>query len=324
MHRSGTSALTRVLNLVGCDLPRTLVAPKQDNIAGFWESQAVVELNQAILTSAGSAWNDWRPFDTDWYTSPVAGPFRERARGSASTGVRRQPVVHPEGPADLPPAAVLDRGRPHVRRTGGGGDAHPQPARRRLVHGDPGRPEPVRRVSGLAAARPRRGGGLARGAPRVRALRTVAVRRARVRGPTRAASSTWRGRSGRVPRRRCAIDEFLGPDLAHHRSDDARLLANPRISPVDPDPASRSSTAGRGARCATVTRRPSTRSARPSTQRRRRSASPWRPRRSRSAPWRSSSTPCGRTWPRATGASRASRTGSTRRGARRRSATSGS
>lgn len=80
MHRSGTSALTRVLNIAGCDLPNTLVKARRDNVSGFWESQSVADLNQDILASAGSSWDDWLPFPRDWYLSPVADEFRERAR----------------------------------------------------------------------------------------------------------------------------------------------------------------------------------------------------------------------------------------------------
>ena len=82
MHRSGTSALTRVLNIAGCDLPWTLMKRERHsgNVAGFWESQAIMDLNQEILASAGSFWDDWRPFDQDWYRSPAAGEFRERAQ----------------------------------------------------------------------------------------------------------------------------------------------------------------------------------------------------------------------------------------------------
>ena len=79
MHRSGTSALARVLNIAGCDLPRTLMKPQRDNTAGFWESQAIMDLNEEILASAGSSWDDWRPFDRGWYASPLAEGFRERA-----------------------------------------------------------------------------------------------------------------------------------------------------------------------------------------------------------------------------------------------------
>ena len=79
MHRSGTSALTRVLSIAGCDLPNTLVKARRDNAAGFWESQSLTDLNQEILASAGSSWDDWRPFPKGWYRSPVADEFRERA-----------------------------------------------------------------------------------------------------------------------------------------------------------------------------------------------------------------------------------------------------
>ena len=81
MHRSGTSFVTRLLSFVGCDLPATLMRPHPDNNeAGFWESQPIADLNDEALASAGSAWNDWRAFDSDWYGSPVAGQFRERAQ----------------------------------------------------------------------------------------------------------------------------------------------------------------------------------------------------------------------------------------------------
>ena len=82
MHRSGTSALTRVLNIAGCDLPKTLMKLKRNpgNVTGFWESQAIMDLNQEILASGCSFWDDWRPFEQDWYRSPAADEFRERAQ----------------------------------------------------------------------------------------------------------------------------------------------------------------------------------------------------------------------------------------------------
>ena len=79
MHRSGTSAVARVLTIAGCDLPGTLVQAKPDNAAGFWESQPVVDLNDELLAATGSCWDDWRPFERDWFASPAAGRFRNRA-----------------------------------------------------------------------------------------------------------------------------------------------------------------------------------------------------------------------------------------------------
>ncbi len=61
MHRSGTSALTRVLSLHGLALPAHLARPAADNPRGFWESAAVAALNDRILAAAGQHYDDPRP-----------------------------------------------------------------------------------------------------------------------------------------------------------------------------------------------------------------------------------------------------------------------
>ena len=101
MHRSGTSALSRSLNLVGCDLPKTLMKPVPgNNDSGFWESQPIWDLNIDILQSVDSAWNDWRPFDSGWYASPKTGSFREQAQallhrefGDSRLFVLKDPII---------------------------------------------------------------------------------------------------------------------------------------------------------------------------------------------------------------------------------------
>lgn len=60
MHRSGTSAVTRALSLLGARLPSDLMPAAEDNATGFWESVAVQQLNDRILTALGSRWDDWR------------------------------------------------------------------------------------------------------------------------------------------------------------------------------------------------------------------------------------------------------------------------
>ena len=77
MHRSDTSALTCALSLLGCDLPKT---PSSD--PEHWESMVIMNLNDEILASAGSAWHDWGAFNQGWYASPVIDEFRERAQAA--------------------------------------------------------------------------------------------------------------------------------------------------------------------------------------------------------------------------------------------------
>ncbi|MFI5511728.1 sulfotransferase family protein [Mycobacterium sp. NPDC051804] len=58
MHRSGTSALTRVLTLCGGTLPTALLTADVANPSGYWEPRAAVDLNDTILQRHGSDWAD--------------------------------------------------------------------------------------------------------------------------------------------------------------------------------------------------------------------------------------------------------------------------
>lgn len=60
MHRSGTSAFTRLFALAGAALPDSLVGPRAGNDLGHWESAPLVALNDATLATLGSNWCDWR------------------------------------------------------------------------------------------------------------------------------------------------------------------------------------------------------------------------------------------------------------------------
>jgi GT2 family glycosyltransferase/glycosyltransferase involved in cell wall biosynthesis len=58
-HRSGTSALTRTLSLLGADLPNNLLDPQPDNPTGFWESRDHVFLNDKLLGRLGLHWDSF-------------------------------------------------------------------------------------------------------------------------------------------------------------------------------------------------------------------------------------------------------------------------
>ena len=80
MHRSGTSAITGVLSILGCTLPKTLMPAAADNQRGFWESTVIQALNDKILSSLGQAWYNWKAVDSSWYASQDAVRFREKAQ----------------------------------------------------------------------------------------------------------------------------------------------------------------------------------------------------------------------------------------------------
>ena len=228
MHRSGTSALTRVLNIAGCDLPKTLVSPRRGNLAGFWESQPIANLNQEILASANSFWDDLRLLDRNWYSSSVADGFRERAQeilqeefGSSTLFVLKDPrtcrlmefwietvkafgarplVVSPiRNPLDVAASLqVRDRIRPSVGHL-------------------------IWLRHALDAEADSRG--LKRAYLRYERLLTDPQTVVDTLGNDLGVS--WPGRSGSNAEVKTA--EFLSPELQHHESEDALALSNPDL-----------------------------------------------------------------------------------------------
>ncbi len=72
MHRSGTSLMTRLLSLLGADLPQNLMDPSNNNPTGYWESRKVREFNDKLLSLIGSRWDDWRALPEGWEASHKA------------------------------------------------------------------------------------------------------------------------------------------------------------------------------------------------------------------------------------------------------------
>lgn len=78
MHRSGTSALARVCNLLGADLGDRLMPAKEDNERGFWEQEDVVVLHEALLRQICGLWRDVFPLAPDWLSHSAVPPFQEK------------------------------------------------------------------------------------------------------------------------------------------------------------------------------------------------------------------------------------------------------
>lgn len=63
MHRSGTSALTRLIGHLGATLPADAIDAHADNARGYWESAAIIKADDQLLRVARSSWFDPRPLD---------------------------------------------------------------------------------------------------------------------------------------------------------------------------------------------------------------------------------------------------------------------
>ncbi len=82
MHRSGTSATARVINLLGADIAGNLVPGiPGDNDRGFWESLTTFSLHDRLFTALGSAWDDPYPLPDGWAKSDPAHEAKREIRG---------------------------------------------------------------------------------------------------------------------------------------------------------------------------------------------------------------------------------------------------
>src|SRR4051812_17161745 len=80
MHRSGTSAFARVYNLLGAELPRTLLSPDDfaGNPLGFWEPLEIVRLHDELLDAVGRTWHDFSPLPASWFSSELVRSYEPR------------------------------------------------------------------------------------------------------------------------------------------------------------------------------------------------------------------------------------------------------
>ncbi len=81
MHRSGTSLLTRLINMMGAyfgseDLH---TGASSENPKGFWERLDIRELNDLLLASAGSDWDRIARFSPEDVPEAARAAFKERA-----------------------------------------------------------------------------------------------------------------------------------------------------------------------------------------------------------------------------------------------------
>ncbi|RFP90970.1 hypothetical protein DZK27_01485 [Rhodobacteraceae bacterium 63075] len=79
MHRSGTSALTGVLERLGATAPATQIQSGAQNPKGFFESQPIARLNDRLLEEADRRWEDWALMPSAWKERPGVDSLRTRA-----------------------------------------------------------------------------------------------------------------------------------------------------------------------------------------------------------------------------------------------------
>ena len=87
MHRSGTSMITRLLNLCGLELGTTdqLVEPLDDNPLGFFESKGFLKINQNLLAHFGGSLYDPPCLEEGWEYKPSLEQIIDEAKSLLKT-----------------------------------------------------------------------------------------------------------------------------------------------------------------------------------------------------------------------------------------------
>jgi hypothetical protein len=93
MHRSGTSALARIVNFLGAALPRHLVPASPSNPRGHWESAPLVALHEELLTSIESSWDDWRTPPLRWRDNDTSAKFGGRIQQTIDEEYGAAPLI---------------------------------------------------------------------------------------------------------------------------------------------------------------------------------------------------------------------------------------
>jgi hypothetical protein len=93
MHRSGTSALARIVNFLGASMPRQLVPANESNPRGYWESAPLVALHEQMLAELDSSWDDWRAPSARFRDGEIAARFAGKVRAAIDEEFGAQPLI---------------------------------------------------------------------------------------------------------------------------------------------------------------------------------------------------------------------------------------
>ena len=195
MHRSGTSAVAAALESFGFGVgaPGELMAPDAANPSGYFELQAIADLNDDLLVHWGGKWDSPPRLPEGWQNDPEMAAFVRRIMHTMKAQLPRGALADQGSASHVDPSRVAPGGARPVR--GSAGRARPDGSRvvdRAAQRGpDADRARAVVGVQPRHVARPGRAAG-------VRVLvRRIGRRPAR----TARGNRDFARRVGRAPRR---------------------------------------------------------------------------------------------------------------------------
>jgi hypothetical protein len=114
MHRSGTSTVSRLLNLLGFDMcpADDLVGACWSNPTGHWESQRLLTFNEGLLSIVGASWQTPPPVAADSRLAALATIHREQGRRTFAASYPRPGWVWKDPHNTVTFAVLASRARP--------------------------------------------------------------------------------------------------------------------------------------------------------------------------------------------------------------------
>lgn len=93
MHRSGTSAIARLLSLAGAALPDDLLGAGPGNETGHWEPKRIVNFNDDVLAAFDTQWNSPFGLGMSARRRTALGKYVEGARKLIRDEYADQPII---------------------------------------------------------------------------------------------------------------------------------------------------------------------------------------------------------------------------------------
>ncbi|WP_338552553.1 glycosyltransferase [Paenibacillus sp. KS-LC4] len=80
MHRSGTSVITRAINLLGVHIGKAedLMPAGKDNPEGYWENVNIVTIQEKLLEFLGHSWHSAGMLPEEWWKLPGVESFKQQ------------------------------------------------------------------------------------------------------------------------------------------------------------------------------------------------------------------------------------------------------
>ncbi|MDR6225276.1 sulfotransferase family protein [Desmospora profundinema] len=94
MHRSGTSTITRAINILGADIGNRseLLPPGKSNPKGFWEHLGILRVHQRILRSFSRGWASPSPMPPRWWEDTRIRPLTAELTNLVKRNFSKKPL----------------------------------------------------------------------------------------------------------------------------------------------------------------------------------------------------------------------------------------